>query len=667
MAFPDQLICSITSQTETQPMAAPTLNDIIQAFQTGQLAQAEQMCTALLAQEPENADALHILGGLQLQRGAPSDAVSNLSQAVALAPSNPLFLGNLGMALLETGAIDEAITQLNSALAADPNHLDARYNLGNAYRAKGEQEAAISEYAIITEAAPDYTEAWNNLALCHAESGRTQQAIEILSAITEKSPQDTQARTNLGKLLLQLGQPEDAITQFDAALALTPQDGNLHNGRSAALIDAGRFEEAEAAVSAILQAAPDNYDALLNKANLCTKQGLMEKAAETFKQIIALYPDAVGTLSNYADILWRQYRYDDAEKIIRRALDLKPTRTESSHILAASLAAAGRFDEALSVFDAAIERAPDFEDTIFHRAILEYGCGKFEAGARDYRARLAVRNEAKRIGDERLADDLSGATVIVERDQGLGDEIFFLRFMAEVRRRGARTCYIADPRLVPMLQRADLADEIVGTKQEADGDIALHVGDLPYATDLKDNDELPPPVIIPPDPDRVAVIQQRLADFGPPPYIGVTWRAGTAGRRDAIFKEVPAEDFASTLKGINGTFIALQRLPAPGEIEEFSAVLGAPLHDLTALNEALEDIFALSGLLDEYVCVSNTNVHFRTAQGKSCRVLVPHPPEFRWMVEGNESPWFPGTGIYRQSRDGDWSAALTALKTDLSS
>ncbi len=145
----------------------------------------------------------------------------------------------------------------------------------------------------------------------------------------------------------------------------------------------------------------------------------------------------------------------------------------------------------------------------------------------------------------------------------------------------------------------------------------------------------------------------------------MTWRAGTAGRRDAISKEVPAEDFATALNGVEGTFIALQRLPAAGEIERFSAALGAPLHDLTALNEELEDIFALSGLLDEYICVSNTNVHFRTAQGKPCRVLVPHPPEFRWMVEGEESPWFPGTRIYRQERDGDWSTALAALKSDL--
>jgi hypothetical protein len=134
-----------------------------------------------------------------------------------------------------------------------------------------------------------------------------------------------------------------------------------------------------------------------------------------------------------------------------------------------------------------------------------------------------------------------------------------------------------------------------------------------------------------------------------------------------MFKEVPADKFAMTLKGLRGTFIAMKRLPAPGEIERFSAILEAPLHDQTTLNENLEDILAWSGLLDEYICVSNANVHFRTAQSKTCRVLVLHPPEFRWMMEGESSQWFVGTKLYRQGRDGDFTAALPMLKSDLAS
>jgi hypothetical protein len=148
-------------------------------------------------------------------------------------------------------------------------------------------------------------------------------------------------------------------------------------------------------------------------------------------------------------------------------------------------------------------------------------------------------------------------------------------------------------------------------------------------------------------------VRRQLAELGPPSYIGVTWRAETVGRRNIIYKEVSANKFATALKGLSGTLIAMQRLPAPGEIGRFSTSLEDPLHDLTALNKNLDDILALSSLLDEYLYVSNTNVYFRTVQRRTSRVLFPHPPEFRRIMEGDSSPWFVGTKIYRRGRNGD--------------
>ncbi len=93
------------------------------------------------------------------------------------------------------------------------------------------------------------------------------------------------------------------------------------------------------------------------------------------------------------------------------------------------------------------------------------------------------------------------------------------------------------------------------------------------------------------------------------------------------------------------------------------------MHDLTALNDDLEDMLALLALVDEYVTVSNTNVHscicVRAGAGRTSRVLVPNPPEYRWMAEGTESPWFPGCRVYRQKVCGSWAAALAALAGDL--
>ena len=116
---------------------------------------------------------------------------------------------------------------------------------------------------------------------------------------------------------------------------------------------------------------------------------------------------------------------------------------------------------------------------------------------------------------------------------------------------------------------------------------------------------------------------------------------------------------------VKGTIVVVQRNPAAGEVGEFAAALGRDAHDLTALNDDLEGMLALLDLLDDYVCVSNLNVQLRAARGRASRVLVPQPPEFRWMAEGDESPWFPGTRVYRQTTAGDWDPAFTALASDL--
>ena len=160
-------------------------------------------------------------------------------------------------------------------------------------------------------------------------------------------------------------------------------------------------------------------------------------------------------------------------------------------------------------------------------------------------------------------------------------------------------------------------------------------------------------------------MQAKLRVLGSPPYLGVTWRGGTWKKRNSLYKECPLALLAQALKGNHTTVLILQRLPRDGEIQTFCQLLGRPVHDLSALNEDLEAMLALLFLIDEYVGVSNTNMHLRAAVGKTARVLVPSPPEWRWMAEGRESPWFPGFSVYRQGYDGSWEGAFARLNQDM--
>jgi len=185
---------------------------------------------------------------------------------------------------------------------------------------------------------------------------------------------------------------------------------------------------------------------------------------------------------------------------------------------------------------------------------------------------------------------------------------------------------------------ADIADEITTQDPPANSDRIFSVGDLPYLLGHADNDALPPPFDIPALPDREASLRDTLIDFRPAPWTGVTWRAGTPNMRQALLKKAPAALFASALRDILGVIIVVQRNPAEGEIARFKAALGRPVQDMSHTNTDIEDLLALSGLLDTYAGVSNTKTHLRAARGKVSDVIVPSPAEFRWMNEGDANP-----------------------------
>ena len=220
--------------------------------------------------------------------------------------------------------------------------------------------------------------------------------------------------------------------------------------------------------------------------------------------------------------------------------------------------------------------------------------------------------------------------------------------------------------IASIIARLSFIDNVVGEGKEPRGlDITLSAGDLPLVLGMKSAADIPPPYPLPVEPDRGERMAARLKGLGPPPYVGVTWRAGTTNRRGNLFKEAPLADLGRTLRPLSATVLVLQRNPEAGEIDELSRVIGREAHDLTALNDDLEDMLAALSLLDEYVAVSNTNVQLRAGAGRTSRVLIPNPPEWRWMVMGGESPWFPGCPVYRQKLGGDWGEAFATLTGDL--
>jgi tetratricopeptide (TPR) repeat protein len=445
--------------------------------------------------------------------------------------------------------------------------------------------------------------------------------------------------------------------------------------RALSLHQSGQADSAERDYRAVLELEPGNAIATHYMGLIAWDRGDRERAELQMRAGIAADASVPDFHNNLGLLLRDTRRLDEAIASFHRALEVDPSWFEAYSNLGLTLEAAGRWDEALAAYREALAREPRFAAAQQNLARVLLTRGDFAEGFARYRWRLpaqGVRKEAPDPNARPLPASLEGRELVLLSEQGLGDVLFFLRFVPELVRRGARLAFRGDPRLASILERTGLfALGIAETNApEPDpGREAVFVGDLPWLLEAHDPAKFPKPLALAPQPERVARLRSVLEAQGPRPHVALTWRAGlhSTGPSRTQLKVIDPAILGATLRGIRATWISVQRLPAAGEREELAAATGALVRDFSATNDDLEEMLALLSLMDGYAGVSNANVYLRTGAGKPMQVLVAHPPEWRWGLEGPRSPWFSNVGVYRQRVDGDWTGAMRTLRERLTS
>ena len=448
-------------------------------------------------------------------------------------------------------------------------------------------------------------------------------AIAHLRVALAIAPQVAESWANLAVAMQRIGRLEDADRLAQQAIAMKPALAAAWNLRGLVALDQGRHAEAREHLSKALQLDPRFALAHMNL-------GICEQAAGV---------DGAALAS------------------LTHALQLDPALGSAHYNIGALHHKRGRHEEAIGEYRRAIALRERDAQSHFNLALALFATGAFEEAWREYAWRAQRREHAavlRREGRDRIA---------IHAEQGLGDNLFFLRFAPALRASGVTLDFVGDARLHPILARTGLFEAF-----------ARHVDELPpvprdviLAGDVPSGAAVVPPLALTPDPARLEAMRSRLASMGPAPRIALAWRAGEprSGRIENLFKEIAVRTLGEALRGTWATWIAVQRDAAAGEIEALSAAIGAPVHDFGAVNRDLEDALALLAAVEEYAGVSSTLVHLAAGAGTRARVLVPFPPEWRWMESGERSPWFPRAGVYRQSPQGDWSKALERLRADL--
>lgn len=526
--------------------------------------------------------------------------------------------------LFSRGAYPQAIGLLQQVAVAQPAQLEPRLQLAKACL----DWVLIQTQTPLTDIDPDAlgVEPLHHLHLAEAQ----------LDALTRSHPASPLVQGLLAMVHLIRSRPAEAVRCLKKALARDAANPDLLYNLGYALLELDRFEE----------------------------------AAAQFKRLTALHPGHSMGWQMLGEATRHAGRPDAALPAYQRAIALMPDWFQPYGALGSVLRDLGRHAEAMAVFHKGLSAHPDNVDLNYSLGNCALSSEAWATGWRHYVCRPGASRSLP-FAEDYVIPLPPGQPVRVHYDQGLGDELFFLRFVPALAAKGMTLHYTTPRKLFPLLQGQPGIAEL---KAFVPGEPALYdvlVGELPWLAGMRATTDIPPSLALPLDSGRVDALRKALSAFGPPPYLGITWQGGKlkeAGHKGAwrtLHKEIPPAMLGRLARDWPGTVVVLQRVPRPEDLAGFAKALGRPCLDWSGLNDDLQDALAGLSLLDEYVGVSNTNMHLLAGIGRTARVLVPHPADWRWMAMGDESPWFPGFRVYRQSYDKSWKEALKKLAQDL--
>jgi len=573
--------------------------------------------------------------------GKPAAALVSFLEAARLAPHDDQAQNGAGVALERLNRPDEARHCFERALALNPRNAEAHHNLG----------------------------------LIEAAAGRHAEALTSIERALALQPNQPALHGNRGTELLALGRQAEALASFDHALRLAPQDAAVHRNRGLALAILKRHSEALASFDRALELAPQQFDAHLQRGVALAALERYQESLESFDQALARDPNSADALNNRGAVLVRLFRPRDALPDFARSIALRPDYAEAFTNAGIALRGLGRYQEALSHLDRALSIRPDDVTATWTKALLKLAMGEFRDGWPLYESRLRlahVRQLQRTFAAPRWtgAQPLAGKTLLVHADEGLGDTLQFCRYLPVLEARGARVVFEVQPTLKPLLGSLAMRGALVG-RGELLPEYDLHIPLLSLPLALRTEiDTIPGGVpYLKVDPVAVRSWGERLAEL-PGRKVGLNWHGNPEAEK---FSALDARSFplaaAAPLARVAGvSLVSLQKGPGAGQRSEVEfghalAQLADPLR--MGPEEMAAETAAIIMGLDLLITCDTALAHLAGALGARVWVALQSVPDWRWLIDRDDSPWYPTMRLFRQRTPGDWPELFERVTAEL--
>ena len=604
-----------------QPIDA-IYNEALRLQKSGDLAAAGSRYRRVLEQDPRHAESLHFLGVIALQLGQPEEAIRSIAAAISLKPDKASFHCNLGLAYQAVKHLEEAADCYEEALRLRPDNVVAHNNLGVIRLEQGRAEEAAQCFMQAKRFDGNDAEAYLNLGKALRAQGKIDQAIASFEQAIALQPNLVQAVIQLGLAYREQGELAAAAEQFEAAIGLDRGHAAAHNYLGATFTKQKRLPEAEALLRKAIELNPDDASAHSNLGVALLESGRHREAKESILESLRIQPDAAGARSN----------------------------------LGAVFLQLGEVEEALRHVEQALRIQPDNIDAHWNRSLIWLTLGRFQEGWLEYEWRHMRPESHGRKLPRPLWDgsSLEGRTILLHTEQGLGDTIQFCRYAELVTERGGEVLLACQSPLVELLSKCSRIETIIA-KESGMIQFDLHAPLMSLPGIFRgDEADIPRdvPYIFPRD-DLVDHWNRAL-----PPRdklrIGIAWQGNRKFAGDH-YRSIPLHNFAP-LAAIPGVrLISLQKGDGSEQYEELESEFDLYVPpDLDESSGAFMDTAAIMKNLDLVITSDTVIPHLAGAIGVETWMVLSKSADWRWMLDRNDSPWYPTMKIFRQNILGDW-------------
>jgi predicted O-linked N-acetylglucosamine transferase (SPINDLY family)/glycosyltransferase involved in cell wall biosynthesis/SAM-dependent methyltransferase len=655
--------------TSRQPINDPSgvLDQAIAFHQNDQLVEAERLYLEILETQPDQFDALHLLGVVRHQQERDTEALDLIEAALSRNPEAPSALSNRGAVLQRLGRHQDALASYEQALALQPNEVQAFHNRGTVLERLGRLEEAVASYEQALTIRPDYLEALYNRGNLLMQLQRLDEALASYDQTLAVKPDHIKALDSRGCVLLALKRPDQALKSFDRALSLRPDFAAAAFNRGNALRELKRFEEAVASYNQALETQADNPGVLNNRGNVLLELKRYEEALASYEQALTIRSDYIEALNNRGIALKELGLAEEAVASYERALEIRPDYADAFNNRGNALLELGRIEEALKSYDRSIDIDPENAEYRFNRSLVYLLVGPFDEGWREYEWRRKRKSwiEKEFKAPEWAGEPISGKRLLLYSEQGLGDTIHFARFARSVTKLGVQIILEVQAALGGLAQGLDGAPVIVRRgEQLPEFDFHLPLVSAPLVLGLVPQHQAAEGPYLSADPVRVNLWSSRLPRDGL--RVGIAWQGNPSLATDRS-RSISLKAFAPLAQIPGVTLISLQKNTGVEQLADLPSgmVVETLGPNFDAGPDAFVDTATVMMNLDLIISCDTAVAHLAGALGCPVWILLRHVPDWRWMMDREDTPWYPTARLFRQSRPGDWDGVLGAVAAEL--